>query len=83
MRLQHQNAGDTATHEVAVSRTTSATADPYPETGSVRDVVAWVNRATTDRLRSERARAAITAEHDRDNPRSSLFRKLDTTGRTD
>lgn len=82
MRVDHQNAGDTATHRVVVPRTTSAEADPYPEGESVRAVMAWVNRAATDRLRSERARAAITAEHDRDNPRPSLLTKLASTGRT-
>lgn len=77
MRLQHQNAGDTATHVVAVPRTTSAEADPYPEDGSVKAVVEWVNRAATDRLRSQRAKAAITAEHDRDHPRKTLLQELD------
>lgn len=46
------------------------TPDPYPEDGTVDDVVAWVG------YDPERAKAAITAEHGRDKPRTTLLEQL-------
>lgn len=51
--------------------------DPYPEEGSIDAVLAWVDRAPDQGLRSDRAKAAITAELGRGKPRTTLLPQLE------
>lgn len=50
--------------------------DPYPIEGNVPEVIGWVDRAPTEELRSERAKAATAAEAGRDHPRTTLQTQL-------
>lgn len=51
--------------------------EPYPEGGTIEQVLAWVDDpAITDAVRSERAKAAVVAEHGRDKPRKTLLQEL-------
>ena len=52
--------------------------DPYPDGGSIAAVLEWVDRAPNQGLRSDRAKAAIVAEHGRgEGPRTTLLPQLD------
>lgn len=44
--------------------------EPYPERGTVEDVLAWVG------YDPDRAKAATVAEHGRDKPRKTLLAEL-------
>lgn len=50
---------------------------PYPEGGTIADVLAWVDDPhVTDAVRSDRAKAATVAEHGRGKPRTTLLAEL-------
>jgi hypothetical protein len=51
--------------------------DPYPTEGTIPDVLGWVDRAPEQRLRSDRAKAAIVAELGRGTPRTTLLPQLE------
>lgn len=56
----------------------AAAEDPYPEAGNIADVLAWVDDPSlTDAVRSDRAKAAIVAEHGREKSRKTLLQELD------
>lgn len=56
---------------------TPAEDTPYPEGGTIPEVLAWVDDpAVSPEVRSTRAKAAITAEHGRDKPRTTLLAEL-------
>lgn len=50
---------------------------PYPGDSTIPSVLEWVNDPTaTDAIRSDRAKAAIAAEHGRGKPRTTLLTEL-------